>query len=65
LATILSTISASLKKNQKVQLVGFGSFQVVKRRARKGRNPATGASIRIKASKGVRFKAGSKLKGGL
>jgi DNA-binding protein HU-beta len=65
LATILSTISASLKKNQKVQLVGFGSFEVVKRRARKGRNPATGASIRIKASKGVRFKAGSKLKGGI
>ena len=65
LATILGTISTSLKKNQKVQLVGFGSFQVVKRRARKGRNPATGASIRIKASKGVRFKAGSKLKGGI
>lgn len=65
LAAILSTVSVSLKKNQKVQLVGFGSFQVVKRRARKGRNPATGASIRIKASKGVRFKAGSKLKGGV
>ena len=65
LAAILSTISASLKKNQKIQLVGFGSFEVVKRRARKGRNPATGASIRIKASKGLRFKAGSKLKGGL
>ena len=65
LASVLSTISASLKKNQKVQLVGFGSFEVVKRRARKGRNPATGAAIRIKASKGVRFKAGSKLKGNL
>jgi DNA-binding protein HU-beta len=65
LASILSTVSASLKKNQKFQLVGFGSFEVVKRRARKGRNPATGASIRIKASKGVRFKAGSKLKGGI
>ncbi len=65
LAAVLSTITASLKKNQKVQLVGFGNFEVVRRRARKGRNPATGASIRIKASKGVRFKAGSKLKGGI
>ncbi len=45
--------------------MGFGTFEVVKRRARKGRNPATGAAIRIKASKGVRFKAGTKLKGGL
>ena len=65
LAAVLGTVTASLKKNQKVQLVGFGTFEVVKRRARKGRNPATGAAIRIKASKGVRFKAGTKLKGGL
>lgn len=65
LAAVLGTVAASLKKNQKVQLVGFGSFDVVRRRARKGRNPATGAPIRIKASKGVRFKAGSKLKAGL
>jgi len=65
LAAVLGTVSASLKKNQKVQLVGFGTFEVVKRRARKGRNPATGAAIRIKASRGVRFKAGTKLKGGL
>lgn len=65
LAAVLDSVAASLKKNQKVQLVGFGSFDVVRRRARKGRNPATGAPIRIKASKGVRFKAGSKLKAGL
>jgi DNA-binding protein HU-beta len=65
LAAVLDTVAASLKKNQKVQLVGFGSFDVVRRRARQGRNPATGAPIRIKASKGVRFKAGSKLKGSL
>lgn len=65
LGALLDTVAASLKKNQKVQLVGFGSFDVVKRGARKGRNPATGAPIRIKASKGVRFKAGSKLKGSL
>lgn len=65
LAAVLDTITASLKKNRKVQLVGFGSFEVTKRRARKGRNPATGAAIKIKASKGVRFRAGSKLKGGI
>ncbi len=65
LAAVLDSVAATLKKNQKVQLVGFGSFDVVRRRARKGRNPATGAPIKIKASKGVRFKAGSKLKGSL
>lgn len=65
LAAVLGTVAASLKKNEKFQLVGFGTFEVSRRRARKGRNPATGESIRIKASKSVRFKAGSKLKGGL
>ena len=65
LAAVLNSVAASLKKNQKVQLVGFGTFDVVRRRARTGRNPATGAPIKIKASKGVRFKAGSKLKAGL
>lgn len=47
---IIGTVTASLKKNQKVQLVGFGSFSVAKRAARKGRNPQTGETIRIKAS---------------
>ena len=65
LDALLETITLSLKKNKKVQLFGFGSFEVVKRKARKGRNPATGEAIRIKASKGVRFKAGTKLKGGI
>ena len=65
LDALLDTVTLSLKKNKKVQLVGFGSFEVVKRRARKGRNPATGEAIRIKASKGVRFKAGAKLNGGI
>ncbi|MEM7170822.1 MAG: HU family DNA-binding protein [Pseudomonadota bacterium] len=65
LAAVIDTVSASLKKNQKVQLVGFGTFEVAKRPARKGRNPATGESIRIKASKTVRFKAGAKLKRGV
>jgi DNA-binding protein HU-beta len=65
LDALLQTVTLSLKKNKKVQLRGFGSFEVVKRKARKGRNPATGEAIRIKASKGVRFKAGTKLKGGI
>ena len=65
LKAILGTVTASLKRNKKVQLVGFGSFDVVKRRARMGRNPATGAKIRIKASRRVRFRAGTELKGGI
>jgi DNA-binding protein HU-beta len=65
LDALLETVTLSLKKNKKVQLIGFGSFEVVKRKARKGRNPATGEAIRIKASKGVRFRAGTKLKGGI
>ena len=59
---LLGTITSSLKKNQKVQFFGFGSFKVAKRPRRKGRNPQTGESIRIKASKSVRFKAGETLK---
>lgn len=62
LDSIVETITASLKKNQRVQLVGFGSFEVTRRPARKGRNPRTGEAIRVKASKGVRFKAGQTLK---
>ncbi len=62
LNSLIGTVTASLKKNQKVQLVGFGTFSVAKRAARKGRNPQTGESIRIKASKSVRFKAGQSLK---
>jgi DNA-binding protein HU-beta len=62
LDSIVASITASLKKNQRVQLVGFGSFEVTRRPARKGRNPRTGEAIRVKASKGVRFKAGQTLK---
>jgi DNA-binding protein HU-beta len=62
LDAMLDTISSSLKKNSKFQLVGFGAFEVSKRPARKGRNPRTGEQIRIKASKSVRFKAGAGLK---
>jgi DNA-binding protein HU-beta len=50
-----------LKTGKKVTLVGFGTFNVIKRNARKGRNPATGAPIRIKAKKVVKFRAGYEL----
>jgi DNA-binding protein HU-beta len=59
---ILATITKSLKKGERVQLPGFGSFAVSKRNARQGRNPATGATIHIPASKNVRFKMGKDLK---
>ena len=62
LTGLLGTITASLKKNQRVQLAGFGTFIVSKRAARKGVNPQTGEAIRIKASKSVRFKVGRTLK---
>lgn len=59
-------ISKSLKKKEgKVTLVGFGTFTKVRRKARKGRNPQTGASIKIKASNTVKFKAGKALKDAL
>jgi DNA-binding protein HU-beta len=50
------------KKDGKVTLIGFGTFQKVSRKARKGRNPQTGEPIKIKASKSVKFKPGKKLK---
>ena len=59
---ILGTITTSLKKNQRVQLAGFGTFKVSKRAARKGRNPRTGEAIKIKASKTVAFKPSAKFK---
>lgn len=58
----IDAISAQLKKGERVQVPGFGSFNVSKRAARKGRNPKTGAAITIKASKNVRFRAGKELK---
>jgi DNA-binding protein HU-beta len=51
------------KKDGKVTLVGFGTFQKVHRKARKGRNPQTGAPIKIKAANVVKFRPGKKLKG--
>lgn len=60
--TILSTIEMSLKKGGKVQLVGFGTWEVRRRAARIGRNPQTGAKIKIPARKVPVFYAGQKLK---
>lgn len=58
-------VKKALKKNDKVQLVGFGTFSVSKRAARQGINPATGEKIRIKAAKVPKFKAGAALKDAL
>jgi DNA-binding protein HU-beta len=55
-------VTKQLKKGQKVQLVGFGTFEVTKRAAREGRNPQTGAPMKIKASKAPKFSAGKALK---
>jgi DNA-binding protein HU-beta len=57
----IAAITASLKKGQRVGLVGFGSFSISKRSARIGRNPQTGKEIKIPAKKVVKFKPGSDL----
>lgn len=62
LDTTLNAIKASLKKGQKVTLVGFGTFSVVKRKSRKGRNPRTGEVITIPATKVPKFSSGKALK---
>ena len=62
LDVFIDTVTNCLKKGEPVQLVGFGTFDVRKRGARTGRNPQTGATINIKASKNVGFKAGKALK---
>jgi nucleoid DNA-binding protein len=59
---VFSTITKALKKKDTVTLVGFGTFKVDKRKARKGRNPQTGEEIRIKAKKVPKFVAGKALK---
>jgi DNA-binding protein HU-beta len=59
---IFDAVTAALKAGEGAKIPGFGSFGVTERAARKGRNPATGASITIKASKSVRFKVGKELK---
>ena len=62
LDAVLGDISAALAKGERVAIAGFGTFQISARAARQGRNPQTGATIQIAASKNVRFKAGKQLK---
>lgn len=59
---IFEGISRSLKAGKDARFVGFGTFSVTKRAARNGRNPRTGAVLKIKASKAVRFRVGKELK---
>ncbi|MCR5233497.1 MAG: HU family DNA-binding protein [Lachnospiraceae bacterium] len=61
----IDAVSEALKKGDKVQLVGFGTFEVAERAAREGKNPQTGEVIKIKASKAPKFKAGKALKDAL
>ncbi len=62
LDAMIGAISKTLKKGDTVSLIGFGTFSVKKRAARAGRNPATGETIKIKASKTPSFKAGKAFK---
>ena len=62
LSAVIDTITDTLAKGDKIQLVGFGTFEVVKRAARTGKNPQTGKAIKIPASKAPKFKAGKGLK---
>ncbi len=62
LNSFIDAVTSTLAKGDKVTLVGFGTFSVAERAQREGRNPRTGETITIPASKVVKFKAGSKLK---
>ena len=62
LKAFIDVVAEELKKGEKVQLVGFGTFEVAKRAAREGRYPQTGKSMKIAASKAPKFKAGKALK---
>ena len=62
IGSVLDAIKAGLKKDTSVQLIGFGTFEVKKRKARTGRHPKTGEEIKIKASKTVGFRPGKALK---
>ena len=59
---VFAAITEAVKAGESAKVPGFGSFTLSERSARKGRNPATGAAITIKASKSVRFKPGKELK---
>ncbi len=65
LAAFIETVEGALKSGDKVQLVGFGTFEVRERAAREGQNPATGEKIHIAASKVPAFKAGQAFKDSL
>lgn len=65
LKAFIETTKKTLKKGGEVQLIGFGTFCVAKRSARKGRNPQTGEAIKIKASKLPKFKPGKAFKDAL
>ena len=58
----VDVVTEELKKGEKVQLVGFGTFEVSERAAREGRNPQTGKTMKIEACKAPKFKAGKALK---
>ena len=58
----IDVVSEELQKGEKIQLVGFDTFEVAQRAAREGRNPLTGETMQIKASKAPKFKAGKALK---
>ena len=62
LKAFVDVVSEELKKGEKIQLVGFGTFEVSDRAARTGKNPQTGSAIEIPASKAPKFKAGKALK---
>ena len=62
LEAVIGGVKATLKKNNSVSLVGFGTFSVSKRAARTGRNPRTGAAIKIKSAKVPKFRPGKALK---
>ena len=62
LKAFIDVVTEELKKGEKIQLVGFGTFEVTERAAREGRNPLTGEKMQIKASKAPKVKAGKALK---
>ena len=62
LTAFVEAVTEELQKGEKVQLVGFGTFEVSKRAAREGRNPQTGATMKIEACTAPKFKAGKALK---
>lgn len=62
LKAFVDVVTEEMKKGEKVQLVGFGTFEVSERAAREGRNPRTGETMEIAASKAPKFKAGKALK---